>query len=219
MRALRRLALMAALGLVVSACGGDSSSGASSPAAITASSNAATATGGSGSTDSPSGDTTGSTAASTPAEETLFDQIATAAFAAVGTPPSESALGSPDFAAAAAISADLFAEIDSTGTQVLVFPVIGSDEVLLVVEIDGAAIDQDAEATDFDLFTFLATGPSVADAGITRIAFNLSTTDEQGEVTITTTIPLAAIREAAANGTDIADDAVVFQVLRNGAAQ
>jgi len=215
-RPLRILALIVALGLAVSACSGDSA--ANSPVATTAS-NATAATGGGGSADSDTGDTTGSTAAGAPPEETLFNQIGAAAAAAAGTPASESALGSPDFAAAATIAADLFAEIDSTGLKVLVFPVIGSEEVLLVLEIDGAAIDQDAEATDFDLFAFLATDPSVSDAGITRIAFNLNTSDEQGEVVITTTVSVAAIREAAANDTDIPDDAVVFQVLRNGVVQ
>jgi hypothetical protein len=148
-----------------------------------------------------------------------FGDLSAATAAAAATPPSESTLGSSDFAAAATIGTALFSQLDSTGVELFVFPVIGTSDVLLVMEIDGAAINTEAEPTDLDLLVFLASDPSVGDAGITRFVANFHAVDDQGAVVITTTIPLPAIVEAVANGTDIADDAVIFQVTRNGVAQ
>jgi hypothetical protein len=124
--------------------------------------------------------------------------------------------GAPNETAAASLLAELAGTgIDLSGLEIWIWPVSGSEDVLLVLEAteNASGLADDSGTTEVLLPALV--GSSVLDtAGVTRIVVNYRGVDEEGPYTFTATYPLDAVRASLEAGTEIPEDEVRFQLRR-----
>jgi hypothetical protein len=184
----RRWAPVAVIALVAAACGDDASPGTSAPsttaAAVTTSAPAETTT------------------TTEPEPENPLDILAGMDFSGPGSPDGTGSIGSPDYATASAITADLVAAgVDLTGITLWVLPVVGTADRLLVVEITDAATGLEDDASD-GVLGALAEAPSLDGSRIARLVINYHGADARGDFVLTTTVPMEAFIAFVTEGAD-----------------
>jgi hypothetical protein len=120
--------------------------------------------------------------------------------------------GSPDSVSAATITQGLEdAGFDLVGIEVSVWPITGMDASLIVMEVRDEAITVgDDESDDDDAFmkTLLAM-PEIEEASVAEIVTVYRGVDDQGSFVFTVTMPISALEQALASGSEIEDDMLV----------
>jgi hypothetical protein len=195
----RRWAPVVVLALVAAACGDDASPGTSAPSttAVTTSAPAETTT------------------TTEPEPENPLDILAGMDFSGPGSPDGTGSIGSPDYATAAALTADLAAAgVDLTGITLWVLPVVGTADRLLVVEITDAATGLDDDGSEGPLVAIVE-APSLEGSGISRLVVNYHGTDARGDFVLTTTVPMDAFIAAITQSADI-EGIFELQLTRGG---
>jgi hypothetical protein len=228
------LCLPALVGLVVlmAACGGEGASvfqsapttGAESPtSAITQPATSTSALEGTATPATPPTTASSSTLAdgdgspTTEAPPTIDEELIRSVPAAQLPDGSDVLLGgAPNETAAVALLAELEATgIDLSGLEIWVWPVSGTDDVLLVLEANENASDLADNPDATDVLLPVLVGSSVLDTtGVTRIVINYRGVDEEGPYTFTATYPLDVVRASLEAGTEIPQDEVEFQLRR-----
>jgi len=101
--------------------------------------------------------------------------------------------GTPNRPAAAEVTAALKgAGFDLRGVEVLVLPLTGLNQSLLVAEFDeakGASLPADPTK----LLVALAKAPAVKAANVTRVAFDVRGSDSKGPYLLTLSLPMTAV--------------------------
>ena len=153
-------------------------------------------------------------------------QLFGAAQADASSPSSEGAdvLGGPDRTAGAAAAKALSAAgFDLSGATVLVLPIAGRDESLLVVEydVDAAPAAASSGPTEDSLagLEALVKDPTLQAAHVTRIVMLFRGTDEQGGFVLTMSLPMSALvglASGALSSTD-AQSQLFFEMKREAA--
>jgi len=229
----RRLAALAALLLLITACGDDSvlrETTVRETSTTVGSTQASTSTSepGSTTTTEPVVSTTAMTMTTTsttvaPEDTIPEDPFSVDALSSIEAQPQPlpddvSALlsGRPEEAVAAAIAAGLEATgLDLTGVEVAVWPIIATGESLLILWFDDTATafaGEDVVADD--LLATLIDSPYVDGASITRLVINYRSEDADGPFVLTATVSIATVREALASGRDLEQDEMQLQVTR-----
>lgn len=201
----RRGVWVGALALLVAACSGDGGapllreSDDSEPATVD---QAQTATSATEPGDTGSGSDSAGGAESAEATDKPVDLAAFLDFESDGesrapadVPADASVLlgGSPNYVATGVLTTALAdAAIDVTGMEVLVWPVSGTSDVLLILEFDDSA----AELAETDLSSdalgeILFSHPVIEEASVTRVVIRYRGSDEEGPFMLTFTAPLA----------------------------
>jgi len=109
-------------------------------------------------------------------------------------------LGASDEAAAAALHSELEAGgVDLTGMEMWVFDVNGSDDRLLVVDVNRGAEQVPEESDSADLLEVLIASPSFEETGVTRFVLNFFGTDQDGGFVLTTTMDIDAVVAASSS--------------------
>jgi len=209
----RAFSLALVVALAATACSDDDGS-VLEDAAVT------TSTADRGSTDESATSTSeaqGTTTTTLSSFEQTFEYLTTTEFDPGDDPLT--GVGPPDFPTAEAITAELEETgVPLAGLEIWVFPVIGSDEKLLVLEINasvaeeagGGADSASEQALEGD---FLSSAPSIQEAGITRIVMNLYDSDDEGPFVMTITLPYDAWVASSTDGADVSDS-VAMQIER-----
>ena len=154
-----------------------------------------------------------SASAQTPAADDPFDPDQITAIPPPALSESDVLLGgTPDFETAAALAKILEdGGADLAGIKIRVFPIGGTEESLLVIELDqeldeaaGAGLPEDEDAVSSALTAFLA-APEIETAGISRLAMVLRSSDESGPFSLILTLPIGTARDLIA-GTATEED-------------
>jgi hypothetical protein len=120
--------------------------------------------------------------------------------------------GAPDVYTATAIKRGLAeAGVDLTGITLSVLPIGGTDQSLLVLEVEDTYLELGlpSAAEGADITGALLGLPEIDSAAITLLATLYRGTDEEGAFTLTFAVPLAALAEAHATGGDVGDSLLV----------
>jgi len=101
------------------------------------------------------------------------------------------------------------AGFDLTGATVLVLPIAGTNQSLLVMEFDATASASSSDAPDDPLpgLKALVDAPAIKAANVTRVVIITHGTDEKGSYVFTMTIPMTAVA-AMTSGTLSSTDAI-----------
>ena len=107
------------------------------------------------------------------------------------------------------------ADVDLTGIDIAVWPITGTGQSLLVLTIDDFATELAEDDTVGDrLTTTLLFSPLLDDQSITRLVVNFPGSDEEGTFVFTYSVTVEVLRVAQENGTEVADDDILFQLVR-----
>jgi hypothetical protein len=118
-------------------------------------------------------------------------------------------LGGADPAAAAALHSELEAGgVDLTGMELWVFDVNGSDDRLLVMDVNRGVEQVPEDSDSADLLEVLIGSPAFDESGITRFVLNFFGTDTEGGFVLTTTMDIDALVTASAGEEDLDADAL-----------
>lgn len=197
--------------LVAASCGGDSSNplsttstGAESTTIVVTTTNAPTTT------------------TLPPTTTTTVDPFLIDIYSIEPTPPPEAtgfnALlgGPPDEIATLLIISDLEDDgIDLTGIEILVWPISGTGESLVVIEFGDSAglyAEDDDQATL--LVNSVLTHPVVAEQNITRMVLKIAGTDEEGPYVFTMTALVEAMLRSLSTGASLEEGEAQFELER-----
>lgn len=123
--------------------------------------------------------------------------------------------GGPDEESTAAFAVVLAdTGLDPTGIEAWIWPVIGSDDVLLILNIDDIAVGllDDEEAVVKLWETLLS--PVLEDAGVTRLVMNYRSTDDQGPFTLSATFAFDVVLQSMRDQTDLPFEDGLFRLIR-----
>jgi hypothetical protein len=146
----------------------------------------------------------------TPGPSFDFSQVTPVALSEIVSGANLTLGGAADWQAESEIASAL----DGVGlaADVYVFPISGTQEWLLVLEVSEDAIAPILDNVVWDaVMQALLDAPAVQDGRITRLAVNLHTSDEQGPFVLTITLPMSAV-QGSADGT-MTDEEVQAQTL------
>jgi len=118
-------------------------------------------------------------------------------------------LGGADPAAAAALHSELEAGgVDLTGMELWVFDVNGSDDRLLVMDVNRGVEQVPEDSDSADLLEVLIGSPAFDESGVTRFVLNFFGTDDEGGFILTTTMDINALVAASAGEEELDTDAL-----------
>lgn len=164
-----------------------------------------------GDADTGSGATPSTTASTIPSEDALQPVNPLDAPASIPTPPPEEGLdpvsgvlsGGPDLDSAESFTQVLTeGGLDITGVEVWVWPITGSDGVLLILNIDDSASGLLEDPGVASKLGEALLSPVLDAAGVTQLVINYRSSDEQGPFTLMVTFLLDALRD----GADLSSD-------------
>lgn len=198
--------------LVAASCGGDSSNPLSST-----STGAESTTIGVTTTNAPT------TTTLPPTTTTTVDPFLIDIYSVEPTPPLEPATGvnallggAPDEIAAQVILSDLEADgIDLTGVTIVVWPILGTGESLVVLEFGetaGTYAEDDDQATL--LIESVLAHPVIDLQSITRLVMRIAGTDEEGPYVFTMTALVEDMLQSLATGVPLAEGEAQFELER-----
>jgi hypothetical protein len=146
----------------------------------------------------------------TPGPSFDFSQVTPVALSEIVSGANLTLGGAADWQAESEITSALAAM--GLAADVFVFPISGTQEWLLVLDVNEDAIAPILDNVVWDaVMQALLDAPAVQDGRITRVAVNLHTSDDQGPFVLTITLPMSAVR-GSANGT-MTDEEVQAQTL------